>query len=205
MSKNHHGTVCKTCRKRGKKCDKLLPACSTCIGKGITCEGYTFRWSGVASRGKLAGKKIPVPDEGSSYADDSKAPSTSNVSQPDPVVRRQSTAPIPKITWPAEQAERRSSAPSKLEDVEEIVERDIPWEQQPLALHSANAVSLTILEDIDNTLDLDFNTLRNSKGRLLVADALVPSPSWTPSRPLDTFNIPPEIRHVVDYCKPCSV
>jgi hypothetical protein len=30
------------------------------LNKGIECEGYVLRWSGVASRGKLAGKRIPV-------------------------------------------------------------------------------------------------------------------------------------------------
>lgn len=62
MTTHHHGTVCKTCRRRGKKCDKLLPECSTRVDKGIKCEGHVFRWSGVASRGKLAGKRIPVTD-----------------------------------------------------------------------------------------------------------------------------------------------
>lgn len=59
-SQSKRGTECKTCRRRGCKCDKSLAEYHSCADKGIACEGYLFRWSGVASWGKLAGKSIPV-------------------------------------------------------------------------------------------------------------------------------------------------
>lgn len=56
MSGKFHGAACKTCRRRGRKCTRELPKCKSCLDKGIECEGYTLKWTGLASRGKLAGK-----------------------------------------------------------------------------------------------------------------------------------------------------
>lgn len=58
-----HGTACKGCRRRGRKCDRTLPKCMSCKKRGVECEGYVTRWPGVAARGKLAGKSIPVVGE----------------------------------------------------------------------------------------------------------------------------------------------
>lgn len=55
-----HGTACKGCRRRGRKCDRTLPTCLSCERRGVVCEGYVTRWPGVAARGKLAGRSIPV-------------------------------------------------------------------------------------------------------------------------------------------------
>lgn len=52
-------TACKTCRRRGKKCDRTLPSCMSCTQRGVPCEGYVTRWVGVAARGKLAGETLP--------------------------------------------------------------------------------------------------------------------------------------------------
>ncbi|KAF2670968.1 hypothetical protein BT63DRAFT_453340 [Microthyrium microscopicum] len=60
---NVFGTACKTCRRRGKKCDRSLPTCTSCSKRGVTCEGYNFRWVGVAARGPLAGQAKPVADD----------------------------------------------------------------------------------------------------------------------------------------------
>lgn len=57
-----HGTACKGCRRRGRKCDRTLPTCLSCEHRGVACEGYITRWPGVAARGKLAGKSIPISD-----------------------------------------------------------------------------------------------------------------------------------------------
>lgn len=62
MTTRYHGSVCKTCRRRGRKCTREIPECQTCLKKGLRCEGYTWKWSGVASRGKHAKKSAPVPD-----------------------------------------------------------------------------------------------------------------------------------------------
>jgi hypothetical protein len=55
-----HGTACKVCRRRGRKCDRALPTCVNCEKRGVRCEGYVTRWVGVAARGKFAGKSAPV-------------------------------------------------------------------------------------------------------------------------------------------------
>jgi hypothetical protein len=55
-----HPTACRTCRRRGRKCDKTLPSCQSCKDKSVVCEGYVTRWAGVAARGRLRGRTIPV-------------------------------------------------------------------------------------------------------------------------------------------------
>lgn len=55
-----HPTACRTCRRRRRKCDKTLPSCQSCCDRSITCEGYVTRWPGIAARGRLCGKVIPV-------------------------------------------------------------------------------------------------------------------------------------------------
>jgi len=55
-----HPTACRTCRRRGRKCDKTLPSCQSCKDRYVECEGYVTRWPGVAARGKLRGKTIPI-------------------------------------------------------------------------------------------------------------------------------------------------
>lgn len=42
------GVACKTCRRRGRKCDRRLPKCINCSLRGAECEGYTLRWVKVA-------------------------------------------------------------------------------------------------------------------------------------------------------------
>ncbi|OBS28440.1 hypothetical protein FPOA_02378 [Fusarium poae] len=59
---SYHGTACIGCRRRGRKCDRKLPTCLSCEKRGVQCEGYVTKWPGVAARGKLAGKSIPVVD-----------------------------------------------------------------------------------------------------------------------------------------------
>ncbi|KAH8653891.1 fungal-specific transcription factor domain-containing protein [Xylariales sp. PMI_506] len=61
-----HPTACKNCRRRGRKCDRTLPSCLSCQRRGTTCEGYITRWPGVAARGRLAGKTVPVLGKSSS-------------------------------------------------------------------------------------------------------------------------------------------
>ena len=57
------GIACKTCRRRGRRCDRTLPTCLSCKKRGVLCEGYVTRWVGVAARGKLAGQ-IPLAVDG---------------------------------------------------------------------------------------------------------------------------------------------
>ncbi|KAF2093164.1 hypothetical protein NA57DRAFT_19042, partial [Rhizodiscina lignyota] len=54
---------CFTCRKRKTQCDRRRPYCTQCIDLGKECSGYrtTLTWGvGVASRGKLRGKTLPI-------------------------------------------------------------------------------------------------------------------------------------------------
>lgn len=54
---------CFTCRKRKTPCDRRRPYCQQCLDIGKECTGYrtTLTWGvGVASRGKLRGKTLPI-------------------------------------------------------------------------------------------------------------------------------------------------
>lgn len=55
--------ACKNCRRRGRKCDKQIPTCHACRARGDECEGYRMRWPGVAARGHLAYRSVPLPSE----------------------------------------------------------------------------------------------------------------------------------------------
>lgn len=55
-----HPTACRTCRRRGRKCDKTLPFCQSCKDRSVVCEGYVTRWANIAARGKLQGRTIPI-------------------------------------------------------------------------------------------------------------------------------------------------
>lgn len=55
--------ACHNCRYSRLRCDRSVPACRKCTTTGKECLGYgkLYRWAGaVASRGKLAGNKLPV-------------------------------------------------------------------------------------------------------------------------------------------------
>lgn len=55
-STSQSGIACKTCRRRGRKCDRSLPKCMSCHRRGVECEGYALRWVGLAARGSMAGR-----------------------------------------------------------------------------------------------------------------------------------------------------
>lgn len=59
-NERYFGRACKTCRRRGRRCDRRMPSCNTCEASGQTCEGYLLQWPGLASRGQFVGKSIPV-------------------------------------------------------------------------------------------------------------------------------------------------
>lgn len=63
---SHSSTSCWTCRRRRVKCDRGVPNCQRCLISEEDCQGYSatkpLRWTnGVASRGKLMGKSLPLP------------------------------------------------------------------------------------------------------------------------------------------------
>lgn len=54
---------CKTCNRRRIRCDRSLPTCQKCGIRQLDCPGYDLKlkWDqGVASRGRLAGKALPI-------------------------------------------------------------------------------------------------------------------------------------------------
>ncbi|KXS95118.1 hypothetical protein AC578_2893 [Pseudocercospora eumusae] len=56
---------CRLCNRRRIKCDRSLPTCRKCDLRSLDCPGYglRIRWDqGVASRGKLSGKALPIED-----------------------------------------------------------------------------------------------------------------------------------------------
>ncbi|KAG8410890.1 hypothetical protein J3459_016921 [Metarhizium acridum] len=58
---------CGTCTKRRIRCDLARPFCQKCVKRGLECPGYgqRLRWAGgVAVRGRLKGKMIPLPQGG---------------------------------------------------------------------------------------------------------------------------------------------
>lgn len=70
-------TACKTCRRRGRKCDRTLPTCMSCTERGVLCEGYVMRWVGVAARGKLAGETFSSSSKKGTKRSRRSAPSNS--------------------------------------------------------------------------------------------------------------------------------
>ncbi|KAI9043512.1 Zn(II)2Cys6 transcription factor [Aspergillus affinis] len=57
---------CQKCKFRRIPCDRTQPKCRKCISRDFDCPGYGvhLRWDqGVASRGKLMGKCVPVEKE----------------------------------------------------------------------------------------------------------------------------------------------
>ncbi|KAK5992442.1 hypothetical protein PT974_05846 [Cladobotryum mycophilum] len=57
---------CYTCVRRRINCDLAQPSCEKCIKKGLQCPGYgrRLRWAdGVAVRGKLKGRRMPVSEQ----------------------------------------------------------------------------------------------------------------------------------------------
>ncbi|KAL5343147.1 fungal-specific transcription factor domain-containing protein [Aspergillus crustosus] len=89
---------CFTCARNGASCDRRRPYCSQCLDDGLECSGYktTLTWGvGVASRGKLRGLSLPVPDaqpaaggnpkpRRASGHEEPQSPSNTSVSAPQP-------------------------------------------------------------------------------------------------------------------------
>lgn len=61
--KNTFGVACKTCRRRGRKCDRRLPTCANCSLRGAKCEGYVLRWvNAVVERKSSSDRKMKASD-----------------------------------------------------------------------------------------------------------------------------------------------
>lgn len=101
MPEARHGIACKVCRRRGRKCDRTLPFCHACAQRGVQCEGYVTRWLGVAARGKLAGKTIPVRDRvgaiGSQPSGRKENKRKQHLTEPNSVDRLSKQYPVPGL------------------------------------------------------------------------------------------------------------
>jgi hypothetical protein len=230
MASQYHGTVCKTCRRRGKKCDKLLPECSTCVEKGIKCEGYVFRWSGVASRGKLAGKTTPVADvkKGGKAGDSAKGKQLKQAGKKVETIgkaRRNAPQPVPKEAAVIHEEEVEvipeqtttvwepyippTATPQRL-DRASSYEFELPLRPpsrglelglQPPNSRSQRWYDMPITDD-DTEIDTKANIKVNTK---MVVARRSPSPEAlvyaTIPGSINPFNAPSEVRFVLDYCK----
>ncbi|RVX66687.1 hypothetical protein B0A52_09500 [Exophiala mesophila] len=91
---------CRICNRRRIKCDRSLPTCKKCDLKSLSCPGYGLRiqWGqGVASRGKLTGKTLPVLEPVSAAESDkgvkgSLDPTNSAASLGDRLTKNESTS-----------------------------------------------------------------------------------------------------------------
>lgn len=185
----HHGTVCKTCRKRAKKCDKLLPECSTCLDKGIKCDGYAFRWSGVASRGRLAGKEIPIAD-----------PNKSKNRQKAPTYRK-----APRQSMISEQSTPHGMP---LFEDSEPTDQGTHWESVLAAtsvtmthddLGASFAPDLSSLDPEDICMDIvEPDTTMNITSEFPYASSRLASGLPGSLYPL---NFPVELKFILEYCK----
>ncbi|CEJ59487.1 hypothetical protein PMG11_08111 [Penicillium brasilianum] len=188
------GRACKTCRRRGRGCDRRMPTCNTCEASGQTCEGYQLQWPGLASRGQLVGKSIPI-------AETTKRRRTRRVqrstvpSSPPPVLPRSPKEPVNND----EQAEPQEP---RLEDLLDPVQlfadiADLATPSNPLIWSN------------------DISLMNNVSGDLLEPqlNADAESPSWDhseqfggslalnhiPEPSLDILGIPDELKFIMQY------
>jgi hypothetical protein len=93
---------CRVCNRRRIKCDRRAPTCAKCEKRSLTCSGYgvLLKWDqGVASRGKLKGKSLPIKPTEQSRPDvqlieRSSSPNFGNVRSGD---QRLAATPFPSI------------------------------------------------------------------------------------------------------------
>ncbi|KAH7010522.1 fungal-specific transcription factor domain-containing protein [Ilyonectria destructans] len=81
--------ACHNCRPRKLRCDRSVPSCRKCTNSGQICLGYgkKIRFAdAVASRGKLAGKRIPVLPDEPAVRSGSELPATSPCAAGDVVI-----------------------------------------------------------------------------------------------------------------------
>lgn len=180
MPAGYNGTACKTCRRRGRKCTKELPKCQSCLSKGITCEGYTLRWAGLASRGRLAGKTT---------LDETSSSPTSSLEQPSPVTSTGS---------PLAATDRLAATVHDSADLGNAFEQVAP-ETSP---SSSPSVSI-----ITTGNDFDFNSRTserqvNDETNPSQTNDLMPVPTTDMmfyQNPVDFCSIPSELKHILNY------
>lgn len=183
MDRRFHGAACKTCRRRGRKCTRELPKCSTCLTKGIECEGYALKWSGLASRGKLAGKSsMPAASDDRSQRD-------RVVSLDAPVVTDEDATEVtPRQTPAADDAgllEPLAQHTSTLDSH--------PGQSWPLSVSALDSIDSAII-DVNATSSAPYE-IESPAGEPRNHD------TWflTMTSPLVPHNIPFELKFLLDY------
>ncbi|ETS77200.1 hypothetical protein PFICI_11074 [Pestalotiopsis fici W106-1] len=133
------GPACATCRVKSRRCDRGRPSCNRCLTKGLTCGGYPdkFRFCGIASRGKLKGKKIPTADgpeislKGSAEqpqqpeslpsaaplatTEDDNHIETLHLGAPSSTLQLESASDPPRLSTPREPSQTRRDGPQNVE------------------------------------------------------------------------------------------
>jgi hypothetical protein len=96
---NLFGIACKTCRRRGRKCDRRLPMCVNCSLRGVECEGYVLRWVNAAvGRESLADQTPEFPGHETNVllAPDSRHPSKAKITKARKVANSTHSQRLPK-------------------------------------------------------------------------------------------------------------
>lgn len=183
MPTKHSGIACKTCRRRGRKCTRELPACQSCLDKGLECEGYPLKWAGLASRGYLAGKQNRNIDTRNSNRHT--RASHSSEQRPKRVI-----PPASQARSLPEPAEGRESLFNDILNLSEWTPSDF---QVAASLCQDDA-----LENEENTVVSLQDSSDNHEENALNLDmqvALMPRPAPD----MNLFNIPSDLKFILNY------
>ena len=104
---------CFACSNRQVKCDRRRPYCSQCLEIGKECSGYKTQltWGvGVASRGKLRGLSLPVPNGKRVAAEDAQQSPRKRASTGAGRANRNNEAAVPAPANPANPMPNRAPA-----------------------------------------------------------------------------------------------
>ncbi|KAJ5523678.1 hypothetical protein N7494_010328 [Penicillium frequentans] len=210
MSEGYFGRACKTCRRRGRGCDRRLPTCNTCESNGLVCEGYLLQWPGLASRGKFVGKSIPVSTgkgqggragkegKGGKGVKGAKATKArrSRRTQPTEVEVSTSTPALalaPASQSPPDEAQDNQGDPtqSRMLNAPKFLTKEIPIDPQ-LAIDD-NTFLFDTLMDFQSTVEvetlkmptLDIGTYMDMNNQLYPR--------------IDVLNIPDELKFIMEY------
>lgn len=193
-SERYFGRACKTCRRRGRGCDRRMPSCNTCETSGQTCEGYQLQWPGLASRGQLVGKTIPVAE--------TKRRRTRRVqrstSPSPPLSALPRSPPSPAINYNAQtglQAERFEDLLDPIQLFADIADlgtpSNLPWTNDfPLINNLADDI---VEHQLDPEPESPSQELESFVGSLGLSHILGPS--------LDILGIPDELKFIMQYRK----
>lgn len=184
MPPKYNGTACKTCRRRGRKCTRELPKCQSCLNKGIECEGYTLRWAGLASRGRLAGKTTLEEPESS--------PTTSSLGQTSPTT---STSSSPTVIE------------TQLITTQSFVNNSLDNPPENIIRETVHALLTPggLVEDTDQDFDVGFPTNEQNVGDEVDESyqdhrVLQSSTDMTLyQNPLEFCTIPSELKFILNY------